>query len=304
MAFFSGTDNRSDEGAIGFSGVVGNIKPDSYSTVWRFNYRDKKLDCDFDDIFALPTREAQEVPAEWIEKINTPSYNFNYGGNSTKGKADHLKPYQFPKGGKASVVSAGEGNRMGPHLQDQRRLLPDDSNEADSFGVSRTGGFDWDTWGYDPSLMVEPDENIILDLLGNRQDERLSAAERALALLNEDPDYDRSHLAAQAMAYDPMFDPDVVNQETGEVLKPSLLAFSGDDRFEEIEAEHGKEVAEVFCLIDDSMSYLNGKDELVENLMSDMIHMMSDEGQENLFKRLFQELPDKAQERIQMNGIH
>lgn len=217
---------------------------------------------------------------------------------------------------------------MGPQLQDQRRLLPDDLADpyGNAFPYGLDGSFDWAEYRYDPSL-THPDDNF--NLMGGHGDERLVAAERALASVSEDPDYNCSHLGAEANGsmlakYDPIFDPDVVDQITGQVLKPELLkdsklamdlgllnpepqdplAFEGDDRFEEIQNEHGKDVAEVFCLIDDSMSYLNGKDELVEQLMSDMIHMMSEEGQEQLFKRLYQELPDKAQERIQMNGIH
>jgi len=92
-----------------------------------------------------------------------------------------------------------------------------------------------------------------------------------------------------------------VNKDTREYI---LNPLAGDDRYEEISEVHGKDVADVYCFIDDGMSILNGKDELVTDLMADMIHMMSDEGQEQFFKRLYEELPDSVQERIQMNGIH
>jgi PRTRC genetic system protein A len=327
-AFFSGTDNRDDQGNIGFSGVVGHLKSETPQTVWRFNYKDKKIECDFDDIFVVPARAEQAVPEDWISKIVTSGGYSGYagtytggswqGGNSPKGKADHLKPWQYKKGD--GSTSEGEGNRAGPHLQDQRRLLPESptdpyGNRTAGWPYTAEGGFDWENWQFDPSL-VHPDDSF--DLTRGRPDERLAAAERALASVNEDPSYDESHLGGQdavresvhpgLFPYDPRFDPDV-DQATGEIRSAesdadSRLAYSGDERFEEIEPVHGKEVAEIFCLIDDTMSSLSGKDELVESLILDMFHMSTEEGQETLFQRLFQELPEKAQERIQMNGIH
>lgn len=294
-AFFSGTDNRDDQGNIGFSGVVGHLKNEDPQTVWRFNYKDKKLECDFDDIFTVPKREVNPVPENWIEKIQTPTYapGMYQGGNSQKGKADHLKAWQFKKGGGASA----DGNRAGPHLQDQRRLLPDG---PDNYGLEGDN-FDWASWVYKPEYPLDR------DLLGGHADIRGDSAERALASLNEDPSYDRSHLGVEVglAAYDPRFDPDI-DQATGEIVRPGedAYGYEGDDRFEEISVEHGKNAAEVFCFIDDTMSALENKDDLLENLMSDMIHMCSDDqAKEKLFRRLFEELPDVAQERIQMNGI-
>lgn len=301
-AFFSGTDNRDDQSNIGFSGVVGHLKSANPQTVWRFNYRDKKLECDLDDIFTLPARPEVAVPEDWIGKITTPTYQSTtvYGGNSQKGKADHLKAWQYKKGG---VESAGrEGSRMGPQLQDQRRLLPGEP------GDSRDIDWQGDFWGLAKDMsLAHPDDDFGIDLAAGG-DERLSAADRALAYLREDPEYQGHHSEVGLAEYNPRFDPDV-DQATGEIKthrydESHLGLYAGDDRYDEARDLHGHEVAEAFCIIDDMMAQLDGKDELVENIMADMIHMATDEFKETLFKRLYQELPDQVQERIQMNGIH
>lgn len=306
-AFFSGTDNRDDQNNIGFSGVVGRIKDVNPQTVWRFNYRDKKIDCSLDDIFEMPARPEATVPEDWVGKVNNQTFapTVYQGGNSQKGKADHLKAWQFKKGG-GTNQGAGEGNRMGPQLQDHRRLLPD--GELSSRDIDWQGDF----WGmaHDPSLS-HPDDRFDLAAGG---DERMSAAERALAYLREDPEFHESHLAG---GYNPLFDPDAVDQATGEIktlgyrhdtfdasVEGQLGMYVGDDRYDEHRDVHGHEVAEAFCIIDDMMPQLDGKDELVETIMADMIHMASPDFKETLFKRLYQELPDEVQERIQMNGIH
>lgn len=317
-AFFSSTDNRDDQNNIGFSGVVGRLKDAIPQTVWRFNYRDRKVDCDLDDIFAMPARPAVEAPEEWLEKVNTPTYAppapFN-GGNSQKGKADHLKQWQFRKGG--AGAGAGEGNREGPHMRAHRRSLHD--------GSDRSEALDWqgDFWGFDRSVM-HPDDSFHTDLASGG-DERFTAAERALSYLREDPEYNvalpfekgNPHYEEQGeYRYNPLFDPDVVNQHTGEILDRRYIAedfevdpvgiatYEGDDRYDDARSNYGHEAAEAFCLIDDVMTHLDGKDELIETLMADMIHMASPDFKETLFKRIYQELPDEVQESIQTNGIH
>jgi PRTRC genetic system protein A len=298
-AFFSGTDNRDDQSNIGFSGVVGRLKDANPQTVWRFNYRAQKLECDLDDIFTMPARPEVAVPEDWISKIQTPTYNTTvYGGNSQKGKADHLKAWQYKRGDAANVER--EGSRMGPQLQDQRRLLPGEPGD--------TRDIDWqgDFWGLAQDLSLRHPDDSFLDL-AEGGDERATAAERALSYLREDPEYPSG--VAGLAEYNPVFDPDVVDQRTGEIRgnrydESHIGLYAGDDRYDEARDLHGHEVAEAFCVIDDMMSQLDGKDELVENIMADMIHMATPGFKETLFKRLYQELPDEVQERIQTNGIH
>jgi PRTRC genetic system protein A len=314
-AFFSGTDNRDDQGNIGFSGVVGHLKSPNPQTVWRFNYKDKKFECDFDDIFALPPRADQVIPDDWITKISTPAYApAGYGGNSQKGKADHLAPWRYPKGQNGNNAV----NREGPHLRagtEDRRSLPDayGNNWENNIRAGKThidiGNGEIrdinDFWNFDASL-IHPNDDF--DLTGGLPDERFSSAERALALLNEDPAYDEHRSTREievgVAQYNPQFDPDIPLRERLGEGELDTAMYAGDDRFEEIEGIHGKDVADTFCLIDDCMSTLSGKDDLVKDLMLDMIHMASEGAQAEIFGALFQELPEKAQERIQTNGIH
>ncbi|MNK27621.1 hypothetical protein D3C87_459830 [compost metagenome] len=321
-AFFSGTDNRDDSNAIGFSGVVGQINNNPPATVWRFNYRDRKIDAKFENLFEVPVREAQEPDSSWIGKVATPSYTGYQGGyqggyntqstwrdkNRGKGKADHLKQYQFQKGqnhhhqtaqggGQSQFpfprAAAGSEQRQGPQFHG-RGLLPNNpiTEEPDS-------GFG-EFWGMGA-------EGYPGGLIGDEAfDERAEAAARAMASLTEDPDYlpggkfakggDRLGKTVSVVAGDE--EANAATQTEGE----RIMSFE-NPRYDEIAVNHGTLVAEVFVDIDNNMSFLAGKDNLLKDLMADMTNLMSDEGQAEFFRDMYQSLPSKEKEKIQMNGL-
>lgn len=292
-AFFSGTDNRDDAGAIGFSGVVGQINNNPPQTVWRFNYRDKKVEAKFENIFEVPVREVPEPQADWLGKVTTPSavtqswsHKNGYPTSHQKDKADHLKDYQFKKGqGGTLPQSRFQGEqRLGPAFHGGG--LTPASHQQDDEGPGFQGEF-WDM-GAGHYALINPGE----------QDERAESAERVLAYLREDPEYYGGTGLGKTVS---VSGEDVKGKENlGTQNK--LMAFE-NDRYDEIAINHGTLVAESYCEIDNHMAFLNGKDDLIKELISDMMHFMSEEGQVELFRDIFNSLPSKEQEKIQMNGL-
>jgi hypothetical protein len=288
-AFFSGTDNNDDKNNIGFSGVIGKMNQASPMTVWRFNYKDKKIDCSFDDIFAVPARPAQESNPEWMERVVVytppPARNWTHPQSA---------PYSSGKAPGSSQATVGrtyhpqdrEGVREGPHL---RGTFPE--------GRFPTAEFLGDMWAMG-------DEYDFL-LPSGYADERFARAERSLSHVTEDPLVGGTHLGERES------EGGNGRNINGAANEPSLVEDGqfdlgyreGDDRFDELIINHGEDVANVFCFIDDTMHVLNGKDDLNKDLMTDMFHLMSEEGQANFFKSLYHELPNKVQEEIQTSGF-
>lgn len=288
-AFFSGTDNRDDQNAIGFSGVVGLINNNPPQTVWRFNYRDVKIDTTFDRLFEVPEREAVVPDPDWIGKVSSPS-PVSYGKNgfptSPRGRAEHLREYQF-KPGHGGAQAPGRFQeqsqmRLGPQFQG-RGLTPQDaiSTEPDAH-------FRGEFWG-------------MASLIGaGEEDERFAAADRALASISEDPSYSGGNRLGKTVS---VLDEDGENAAQRESTQIDRLAAIDNPSYDEIAINHGTVVAEAFCDIDNAMAFLNGKDDLLKDLMKDMVQFMSSEGQVAFFRALFSELPSREQEQIQMNGL-
>jgi hypothetical protein len=51
------------------------------------------------------------------------------------------------------------------------------------------------------------------------------------------------------------------------------------------------------------MSVLAGKDDLLEELVSDMFELSSEEGQVHIFRQLYDRLPKSAKDKIATNGL-
>lgn len=271
-------------------------------TVWRFNYGERKFEAKFEDIFDVVT----EVPDEWLEQVQVskPPAIKGYPTTGTyfpsgKGKAEHLKPYQFKK---TSPEAEGlvNGNRVGPHLRDGFGGFYSDplSDDYDDVYEGRLP--------IDGSLWGQP-----WDLLGGHGDERF-------ARITEDPS------TPSANSRDINIGGAGLGKTNGELAKNNLRnetleveagspgfddndgalsLMAGHDRYDEIAINHGASVADSYCLIDDCMGPLSGKDELLEELIFDMFELSSDEGQAKLFRQLYDRLPTSVQEKLAMNGF-
>jgi PRTRC genetic system protein A len=296
-AFFSGTDDRDDAGNISFSGVVGHMLAETGpKTVWRFNYQQRKFEASFDQIFeASPVGE---TPAEWLSQVkiySAPAGRGSWTGGSGKGKnADHLKDFQFKKGNKQQGssgdgrvhVGGGSTMREGPHLRGRLPL----SFEGDFWGMS---GMDdlYDNLGGAGRINSEADRALALALSDNSQEEAGSGKSWA-GLANERMG-NESSLNVDARPAD-LLDDGVPGENQ---------LWNGHERFDELMINHGAAVAESYCVIDDFMSSLSGKDALLEELIADMFELSSEEGQADIFKTLVGRLPSRVKEAIQTNGL-
>ena len=73
-AFYSSTDNRSDQSGIYYSGVIGKLTTTSYEWVMRFNLYETKKSCTLEEIFSFPEEATPNVPKDWLDqvKVNAP----------------------------------------------------------------------------------------------------------------------------------------------------------------------------------------------------------------------------------------
>jgi hypothetical protein len=290
MAFFSHTDNNDDKNNISFSGVFGKLNELTPQTVWRFNYQDRKFEATIADIFEL---EAVEVPDEWIEQVKVaapisrsypaPGTFYPSGG---KGKADHLKPYQFKK---TSPEAEGlvNGNRAGPHMRAQSSHSVFGNDDDDVYGGKIPLDGLWHEEGW--------------DLLGGYSDDRF-------ARVTEDPTEGQS----LGKTNGELVKNNARNNATLEIETSSpgsddkdgsLSLMAGHDRYDELAINHGESVADAYCLTDDCMSVLAGKDDLLEELVADMFELSSEEGQVHIFRQLYDRLPKSAKDKIATNGL-
>ena len=74
-------------------------------------------------------------------------------------------------------------------------------------------------------------------------------------------------------------------------------------RFSEVAINHGTKVARAWFVIDQAMSELDGKDEMLAELMSDMFELNSDVGQGDVIRALYNRLSPREQARIQVEGL-
>lgn len=270
-AFFSGTDNADDRANISFSGVVGKLNETTPQTVWRFNYQDRKFEAKFEDIFDV---EPAQVPDEWLQKVEISkprvtyrsdgSFTVNKGSEMAKrGRADHLKQYQFKKKDEKNEVN---GNRIGPHLRSSFR-----DRSVDEFGTP-------DFWG-----LVDQ-----------------SVDDRSFAYVTEDP-LARGGRLGKSVAE--VGNVDEENDPVGSASADLLGAGMGHDRWDELSINHGQGVADAFCVIDTYMADLSEKDDLIQELMGDMLQLASEKGQFKIFRSLYELLSPRDQQQLATSGF-
>ncbi len=86
-------------------------------------------------------------------------------------------------------------------------------------------------------------------------------------------------------------------------LIEETLGYLGDGRYEAIAVNDGPVVANAWAQIDDAMSMLNGKDDLLAGLVQDMFNLTSVEGQLKLYRSLHSQLSSRDQETLAQNGF-
>ena len=101
------------------------------------------------------------------------------------------------------------------------------------------------------------------------------------------------------------------DQDYSMTTNPLELLFTEDSmanditggRFSEVAINHGTKVARAWFVIDQAMSELDGKDEMLAELMSDMFELNSDVGQGDVIRALYNRLSPREQARIQVEGL-
>lgn len=88
-AFFSGTDDRDDNGNCTISGVIGEMNKASPAMVFRFNLLGnmKVNNLKVEDIFVQEGQDF-EVPAEWLGQVKKETYTTTYGGGLYGGRGN------------------------------------------------------------------------------------------------------------------------------------------------------------------------------------------------------------------------
>ena len=74
-------------------------------------------------------------------------------------------------------------------------------------------------------------------------------------------------------------------------------------RFDELVINKGLEAATSFCVISDLMASVDGNDDLVEELVTDMAMMMDGSKRSSIIRALYSSLPESDRDRIATNGL-
>lgn len=151
-AFYSGTDNASDEKSINYSMVVGNLKPESYTYVIRFNVFKTKVTAVYEDVFDGNTDDIFDVPQAWLDKIVVPPV-IQHSSPHTKGKAKTFggAPRTFHGNNKARGTGNGRSYYRGQDEEDFWNSLNNTMWGSPKFNVDE-----------DTGEIIEPSETDVL----------------------------------------------------------------------------------------------------------------------------------------------
>lgn len=275
-AFYSGTDNNDDKAGIRFSGVFGNLDRATPSTVWRFNYMDKKFDAKIEDIFAAPPKEDVEVPKEWLSRVVVSAPVAVSRGKPAKVR--DIKEYTVGTGGSASP-RRGKGSA----LVDRHSFYDGlDDSQGDFWGFSSA---------HDPDAafarMVTEQNSYLYGNAAADKAERRAAWEGMLADVEG-----RSGDVREVRG--------VHIQDTEDDAVPvgaSVL-------YETLAVEYGTDIADAYDSIDSEMVYLEGQDELLGTLASDMVGLLKDDAVKlDLMRSLYSSLGSDGREKLATTGF-
>lgn len=118
-AFFSGTDDRDDCGAIRYSGVVGRNDSPTVETKWRFCMNGNYRLCESTEIFGDAV-EVAEVQQEWLDKVTTSYQTYQSPGAHTysfgayQGRGGNAPFGQEAQGGSQTSNGGSSSKKAGP----------------------------------------------------------------------------------------------------------------------------------------------------------------------------------------------
>lgn len=257
-AFFSGTDDNDDKKGIFFSGVVGNLDRREPEFKWRLNINETKRSAEIEDIFDVTPKNVN-VPEAWLDKVKTDWGTSPGKWSAPAGSWDgetRRKNHSAGANTGENRFSRGYNYEMDYPWKDGVADLytSDDLGHNESFPGSFSST-ETEVRSSKPVLLVAPNS--------------LSAS-------------DVKTLEKKGVTVDQV--------ESLPLFRELNRTQSSDDKSGEYHAhaiEHGKEAAEAYEQIGVYITDLEGRDELLLNIMTTCYQLLSYQGQEKLATKGF-----------------
>ncbi|HET8686721.1 MAG TPA: Mov34/MPN/PAD-1 family protein [Methanosarcina sp.] len=319
-AFFSGTDNNDDSSSIRISGVFGNLQNSTPSTVWRFNYLNQKFDLKLEDIFEEPKKEELELPKEWLSRVavSTPTvYPINRyvgtGGKqarntTTRGRGigtivhglEEMEDITRPTA-RSTKGHSGKEYALSMDVESNTHVTPAQGDLA--FDDLDDAGL-WMFAGDPVARMVTQQNSFLYGQDAAAQAARRAAWEKAVGTSPENPqELESAEEAIEREAH--------IEDEVREVRRVHVV--DGDDEgppvgrgglYEVHAIEYGTEIADAYDSIDTEMVMLEGQDELLGALSSDMVGLIKDDAVKlDLMRSLYNSIGSEGREKLMSTGF-
>lgn len=290
-AFFSGTDNNDDRGAIGFSGVFGNLDKAEPGTVWRFNYYDRKFEAKLTDIFETPQHPSIEIPDEWIEQVKV-GYGGGFFGVRQNSTDRHIIDQRSKTGSRGThlALTGPEEELLAAEGHSPKKAKSSVSQESRAGGANAESGYQGEFLGEFWSMVG----------LGRRDGDGIPGGD----LTEADIDRLMAH-SERTMSGNGV---NLISLE-GETEVDPVGSGNDDcpyldaDRYNELACNYGPKVAIAFCEIQERIVDLEDKDDLLKDVMIDALGLMSAEQQSKMFREVYDNLPQQEKNRIAQNGL-
>lgn len=281
-SFYSSTDNQNDSTGIYYSGVIGKLTKDSYEYVMRFNLNLHKIECDLPDIFEMK-EEIVNIPSAWLDQVQIQAPTVKpLGLGMGKSFAANKEGFGYAeRGAKGKWTAQGSLNSLGSGEQIE-------SSYWDELYRSRSGTSaklddlypGSNSHNLRPSTYYDPDTKTFK---GNSKLDRTQSLAELVEAESELSDTAEAHLAALRASEGEIYEEDPVGGAEGE---------DGDDAerhplYEAYKTEYGEDTAEAFEIIDSYLGDLEG----------------CDEGLVDIIQQSFDMLSNKAQAKIQTDGL-
>lgn len=273
-SFFSSTDNSDDKNAIRFSGVFGKLDQPEASTVWRFNYMEKKLEAKINDIFEEPPKEQQDVPADWLGKI--------------KVQAPALRVTSKPSYVSGSTVGSSHWSAHGSmygytksQLEYARRQRESSRNFDD---------FNGDFWGFGTDAYD--------DLYGEMEQKVTGKAKTSPKIYDLDDPKDFNRLANPFPTGD-----EEVKEVRGQYIEEDPVGESTEE-YQKMAEDYGPDAADAFWDINQCLVMLENNEDLLTSVVEEACGMMKDpHAKLQAMRAIYESLDEGSRDKIATNGL-
>ena len=323
-AFFSGTDNSDDSQSIRFSGVIGHNDKPIRSYAWRFNYKDKKFEIKVDDVFAIPETQPVATPEEWLSKVNTSApaqspatgkWHSGFSSADRAGSSDNwYKGVNRKSMGQAYPKDDVPFETYMEEYERKRAQIP--TEKTASTKKSKGGSVSKKANGSFKELESEGPDHLheqatrhdfweSSDFWGP-DDRREARAQSELNKIMSMQDLVESNEEPVGYAHGSYEQEEPAGSDLdrmSDLVVCAVHSAQNNHRFDELVINKGLEAATSFCVISDLMASVDGNDDLVEELVTDMAMMMDGSKRSSIIRALYSSLPESDRDRIATNGL-